>query len=192
MALPEQHIAEDTMFCTVHPDREATLRCNKCDRPMCVDCAVRTPVGYRCRECVRGVQDKFYNATPADDLLVFGAAAILTGIVAAIVGAARIPLLFIIILGLPIGGAIGEAVIRVTQKRRGRNMPLLGIAGVVVGGFAGSFIRAYLVISQAASRAGAESVPLDLVFGAAVGNLSVLITIGIIAAAVYGRLKMRG
>ena len=29
------------------------LRCNRCDKPICYDCAVRTPVGYRCKECVR-------------------------------------------------------------------------------------------------------------------------------------------
>lgn len=27
------------------------LSCGRCERPMCVDCAVETPVGMRCREC---------------------------------------------------------------------------------------------------------------------------------------------
>src|SRR5688572_1451926 len=39
-------------FCAIHTSVETTLRCNKCGRYMCVKCAVRTPVGYRCKQCV--------------------------------------------------------------------------------------------------------------------------------------------
>src|SRR5690606_10430831 len=42
----------DTLYCTVHPTRATLLRCNRCGRPMCTDCAVQHPVGLRCRECV--------------------------------------------------------------------------------------------------------------------------------------------
>ena len=34
-------------YCEKHPDREARLRCNRCNRLMCTQCAVRTPTGYR-------------------------------------------------------------------------------------------------------------------------------------------------
>ena len=40
---------EETTYCAVHPDRETSLQCNRCGRYMCVECAVHTPVGYRCR-----------------------------------------------------------------------------------------------------------------------------------------------
>ena len=36
---------------------------------MCNRCAVRTPVGYRCRECVRGQRKAFFNAQPADPII---------------------------------------------------------------------------------------------------------------------------
>ncbi|HYN88142.1 MAG TPA: tetratricopeptide repeat protein, partial [Ardenticatenaceae bacterium] len=47
-----ERATEEMLHCSVHPDRETMLRCNRCGRPMCPECAVRTPVGLRCRECV--------------------------------------------------------------------------------------------------------------------------------------------
>ncbi len=41
-------------YCANHPGVETSLRCNKCGKPICAKCAVRTPTGYRCKECVRG------------------------------------------------------------------------------------------------------------------------------------------
>ena len=49
----------ETLYCYVHPTRETALRCNNCNRPICAACAVRTPIGYRCRECVKGQQKAF-------------------------------------------------------------------------------------------------------------------------------------
>ena len=49
----------ETLYCYVHPTRETSLRCNNCDRPICAACAVRTPTGYRCRECVKRQQKVF-------------------------------------------------------------------------------------------------------------------------------------
>jgi hypothetical protein len=59
----------EVLYCTVHPNVETSLRCNKCGRPMCVKCARRTPVGYRCRECVRGQQQIFYNSKTLDPVI---------------------------------------------------------------------------------------------------------------------------
>lgn len=64
----------DVLHCANHPDRETMLRCNRCNKPICPECAVQTPVGYRCRECVRGQQDKFYTATASNQALAYAAA----------------------------------------------------------------------------------------------------------------------
>ena len=108
MATPDLDLTptEETTYCAVHPDRETGLRCNKCGRYMCVHCAVRTPVGYRCKECVRGIEDKFFQATQYDYIIIAAVCAVLGGIGGAIVKAIGIPLLFMLILGLPIGGGI--------------------------------------------------------------------------------------
>ncbi len=47
------------MTCAFHPDRPTLLRCNRCDRPICTECAVQTPTGYRCKACVRELQLRF-------------------------------------------------------------------------------------------------------------------------------------
>jgi len=69
-------MTEEITYCEVHPDRETGLRCNKCGRLMCAECAVTTPVGYRCRECVRQHEDKFFTGTTTDYLIVFAVSAI--------------------------------------------------------------------------------------------------------------------
>jgi len=41
------------MKCTFHPDVETSLRCGKCERPICPKCMVQTPVGARCPDCAK-------------------------------------------------------------------------------------------------------------------------------------------
>ena len=57
---------ENKLYCYVHPDRETLLRCNNCERPICTQCAVLTPTGYRCKECIRSQQKKFETAENSD------------------------------------------------------------------------------------------------------------------------------
>ena len=66
-----------TLYCYVHPNRETGLRCNRCERPICADCAVLTPTGYRCRECVREQKKVFDTAEWYDYLLGFVVAVVL-------------------------------------------------------------------------------------------------------------------
>ena len=37
--------------CSYHPNVETRLRCSRCGKPICPQCAVRTPVGLRCPDC---------------------------------------------------------------------------------------------------------------------------------------------
>jgi membrane associated rhomboid family serine protease len=37
--------------CYRHPDRETSVSCANCERPICPDCMTPTPVGMRCPEC---------------------------------------------------------------------------------------------------------------------------------------------
>src|SRR6058998_2328363 len=34
--------------CYRHPDREALVRCTRCDRPICPECMNEAPVGFHC------------------------------------------------------------------------------------------------------------------------------------------------
>lgn len=117
---------EEVVYCTVHPNTATSLRCNRCGRPMCTRCAVKTPVGYRCRECVREQQDKFFNAQMLDYLIAAGVTLVMSFFAAGIL--ARIGWFFIAFFLAPAaGGLIGRAVMTLTRKRRGR------YTGAVVG-----------------------------------------------------------
>jgi hypothetical protein len=117
------------MYCANHPDVETTLRCNKCDKPICAKCAVLTPTGYRCKECIRGQQKIFDTATWVDYPLTITVVAILAFLGSLI--AYRIGF-FVILLAPAAGGVIAEIARLITHRRRSRRLFILaGVAAVV-------------------------------------------------------------
>jgi hypothetical protein len=124
-------------YCANHPTVETSLRCNKCGKPICAKCAIRTPTGYRCKECVRGQLKIFDTAVWYDYLLGFLTAAIL-GFLASLLARLVSGLSFIgwilIIVGAPTAGVvISEGVRLVIRKRRSRALFITIAAAVVVG-----------------------------------------------------------
>ena len=127
-----------TLYCYVHPNRPTTLRCNNCNRPICAACAIHTPTGYRCKECVRGQQKIFDTAQGIDYVLGFVTAAILGGIASLLVqvigSVTGIFAWIIIVAGAPTAGVvIAEACRAVTRRHRSRPLFLTVAAGMVVG-----------------------------------------------------------
>jgi len=123
-------MSEATLHCANHPDRETTLRCNHCDKPICSRCAVRTPVGYRCRECVRGQQSIFETARTYD----YATTAVISGIG---VGLAVLLLNILgfwgLLLAPVIGGGIAEVVRVAVRRRRAVRLPLAAAIGGTMG-----------------------------------------------------------
>ena len=127
----------ETLYCYVHPTRETALRCNNCNRPICAACAVRTPIGYRCRECVKGQQKVFDTSEWYDYVTGFIVAALislLASFLVTFIGLIGFFGWFLIAAGSPTAGvAIAEGVRLVTRKRRSRPLFVTVVVGVVLG-----------------------------------------------------------
>src|SRR5512138_3237010 len=127
----------ETLYCYVHPTRATSLRCNNCNRPICAACAIHTPTGYRCRECVKGQQKVFNTSEWYDYVLGFIVAMLLSAVAAFLVtfvGGIGFFGWFLIAAGAPAAAAvIAEGVRMVTGKRRSRTLFITVAAGVVVG-----------------------------------------------------------
>lgn len=123
-------MSEGSLTCTYHPKRETTLRCNRCNKPICSQCAVLTPVGYRCKECVRG-QQRIYETAHNYDFLI-------AGLVAAFGAGVAVGLLGFLgfwgfLLAPIVGGGLARVVQRSVGRRRSRNLPLATAIGGVIG-----------------------------------------------------------
>lgn len=117
-------------YCYTHPQRETMLRCNRCERPICIECAVLTPTGYRCKECIRGQQKTFDTARWLDYPLAVAVAGVMSFLGSFLAGF----MWFFILMAAPIVGVIiAEAVRWVVRKRRSRLLWQVTTAAVVVG-----------------------------------------------------------
>ncbi|RMH00470.1 MAG: hypothetical protein D6706_03920 [Chloroflexi bacterium] len=119
--------------CYRHPNRQTALRCYTCGKPICSRCAVKTPVGYRCPDCIREAEEVFYSATILDYILV----ALVTLPLSVLAGYLMLQFsggffffLLVFFVGGIIGGAIGRIAFRVARRRRGRYLPHM-VAGIV-------------------------------------------------------------
>ncbi len=133
------------LHCTWHPQRETLLRCNRCDRPMCLECAVRHPVGLRCIECTRALRSPLYRVSPAGYLRAT-IVAIAVGALAAVPAALLSGFLWL--LGLlvagPLGAGVAEAVSIASGRKRGRPLAVIAAGGMILG-----VVVASLLLSRA-------------------------------------------
>ena len=123
-------MTEAATFCANHPTTPTRLRCNRCGKPICSKCAVRTPVGYRCRECVREQQQVFETASVIDYPIAFAVSAVIALFAVWL-------LMFLGFWGLfvapPIGVGAAEIVRRAVRGHRSRYLPTAAVGGAVVG-----------------------------------------------------------
>lgn len=141
----------EKMYCANHPDVETLLRCNKCNKPICIKCAVQTPVGYRCVDCVRSQQNVYYNAAGSDNLIglgvAFAVALVATPVMAFVFR--MMPGFFGFLIAFFAGSAAGSGLAQIVrwavQRRRGRNLRWFVLAGTILGLLVGS-VLALLVV----------------------------------------------
>jgi tetratricopeptide (TPR) repeat protein len=123
---------DQVLYCANHPNVETMLRCNRCGKPICTRCAIQTPVGYRCRECVAGQQATFYTGG-VPDYVIAAVIALLLGGAATFLMSLLGYWFFALILGAPVGIGIAEAVRFAVRRRRSRYLWLTVGGGMVVG-----------------------------------------------------------
>lgn len=131
------------LYCANHPDVETLLRCNRCGKPICLKCAVLTDVGYRCKECIRGVQASYFNALPMDNIIAFGVALVVTALASPIASLVFgmfgfWGLILAFMIGTAAGGILGQIIRAAVGRRRGRQLPYFALAGIVLGVLLGS------------------------------------------------------
>ena len=137
IAAPTEEAAY-TLTCYRHPERTTSLRCYNCNRPICISCAMKTPVGYICPDCQRQAEDAFYNSKPTDYViaaLVSLPISLLAGYLLVNFGGAFGFFYYLLIFF--ISGAAGSFIGRITKRaiggRRGRYLPGLVVAMMILG-----------------------------------------------------------
>lgn len=117
-------------FCANHPQVETSLRCSRCEKLICTRCAVLTPTGYRCKDCIRGQQKVFETAGNRDYLI-----ALLVSAPLAFLGSLFLPgfILFALLLSPVAGGLIAEAVRLAVRRRRSLRLFKTAALGALIG-----------------------------------------------------------
>jgi hypothetical protein len=146
-------------------------------------CAVRTPVGYRCRECVNAQQRTFYAGFRSSYYVIAAVVALPLSLVAGWL----IPQLgwYTIFLGPVVGGGIAEAARWAIGRKRGQYTWLVVCGSIVVGALPTLLLS---LLSFVGLVAGAPGVLAYLV-----GGLARLLWVGIYlltaVGAAYARLR---
>jgi len=172
-------MTELTLTCANHPGRPTTLRCNRCEKPICSQCAILTPVGYRCRECVRGQQAIFETAKRWDLPVAFVVAGVCVGVATALLN-------FLGYWGLIVapvaGGGVAELVRWAVRRRRSRHLAL----AAALGGAAGLLP---LVLTPLAGLVLFRGLGLQAIGATAAGLLWPLASGALIVGTLYYRLR---
>ena len=111
-------------------EQAITLRCSKCGKPITPEEAIQTPIGYRCKDCVRRQQKVFDTSQPLDYLWGF-LIAVIASFAASFIS--RMIGFFTFLLAPAAGVGIAEAVRFVIKKRRSKRLFRLVSAGVILG-----------------------------------------------------------
>ena len=183
--------AEDhSLFCANHPTRETLLRCNRCNKPICMECAVRTPVGFRCRKCVNEQRRVFFTGTRADYPIAAAVGFVVAGITSLlfyILGGAFGFFGFFIafLIGPAVGGSVAGIIHSAVGRRRSPHLGWVATISVALGAILSPGLAG---ITLAIARGAPASTLLAAPFAALV-RLDLLLFVALAVATVYARLR---
>jgi hypothetical protein len=132
--IPELVPEPVTVYCPIHPEAIALLRCISCEQPMCARCATMTAVGQICDSCKLARIPDRYKSRLGHQVLTFFFTLSLSGI-AIVLASLILPFPFIgpflfLAGGILTGNLIVTTVTRLIKKR-GRALVIA--AGIGVG-----------------------------------------------------------
>ena len=180
-------IDDGTLHCYRHPDRETWVRCGRCDRPICTRCAMQGPVGFRCKDCGKPVNDPLTSMKP-QQVVLGGLIALGAGTVGGLIGMQLG--FFSIFVGFFAGGLIADLVMRVTGYKRGPVMITLLLGGIAVGTLIAFGLSYGMMLASFAQIAGEE--PIDYPFMAYLVQQApwAIVYAGAAMAGAWGRLRI--
>lgn len=176
-------MTDEVMVCVNHPNRETRLRCNRCNQPICASCAVQTPVGYRCRACIRGQQKVFETARQIDLPVAFSVSAVAVLFATAILSYLSFWGLFVAPV---VGGAIAEVIRWFTRRRRSQRLPLAASIG---GGLGVVTYLGYFVITNLGFYFTSSAIDLAVLSGFIPSFIWPVAHGALMISAIYYRLK---
>jgi hypothetical protein len=143
------------------------VSCSNCERPICTDCMVYTPVGIKCPECARLPRSAIVRLKPNRAARAIATAfGVGTAMGVGIVFLQGVGLFFALILGWLIGIGMGEAVLAASGHSPSREAGLIAVGGCVW-----AYAVPYLIYYGADLGAVARSANLAwVVIGAAIAG----------------------
>jgi hypothetical protein len=146
------------MRCAYHPDVETELRCSKCDKPICPQCMVQTPVGAKCPDCAKLHKLPTYRVSTRYYLVAGGVALGMALACGAAWGTIEWATPFFslnLLLAPGVGFAIGEVVSLSVNRKRGTGLATVG--GLAL---AASYIFSLWLISLLSGISFYQALPL--------------------------------
>ncbi len=133
---------EKKTTCINHPKVEVNVRCASCGVPICPNCSVHTPVGIKCKKC--GLNLNAPVSRPHFTQLIV---LILCGLAAGAVAGFGVDFFgyFSVLFALMAGGALSEALFRISGRKSGWRVELASGLSIIVGALAGRVIVAYIL-----------------------------------------------
>jgi hypothetical protein len=157
------------MTCARHQTIETTLRCSKCETPICPKCAILTPVGYRCPDC-----GKERSSTQGGPIL----RQFLCGTIGGIAGffiAYFAPMKFAILMifaAILIGSITGQMIWRLLGRRASALAGAMTALGFLMGGTLAPIVSQITSEAMNAQNVFGQLDPWGILFGAIAGGIS--------------------
>ncbi len=146
-------MSEPIITCPRHPKTVTYLKCASCNTPICPDCSVQTPVGFKCKRCGTFKETALFSVSPLQ-----AAATILVGVIAGGLAGFILPQLgfFSIWIAMPYGRFAGMVIQRVSGHKLGLLMEVLTGVSIIIGGIGLRVFWVFYQFTQAAKLAQAH------------------------------------